>query len=124
MNGLKTSTAEKVIDLRDQRSYEKGWEIGYYDGLDDGYNAGYKAGIMMQKQKIRQLRTQRKAERQRALFFLKQKLVGALMLILTIGGVMASDGDITFAFFTLTIAFLLMFSKKKILIDKYYWEHL
>lgn len=62
-------------------------------------------------------------ERRRRLYFLKQKVIGVFMLVLTIFAVKLLDGDATIALLTVPLGLTLIFSKEKWWMDNYYFEN-
>lgn len=115
MNTVQAHVESNVINMIDQRAYEAGWEAGYNDGLEGGFENGYRAGIKEAQKRAIERRKKREAEQKEAVYFLKQRLVGMLVLLLTIGGVAFSDGDATFALLMLPLALWLICSKERIL---------
>lgn len=59
----------------------------------------------------------------RRTYFFEQKLVGVLMLLVTIIMVKALDGDLTLACITVPISLYLIFSKEMIFINKYFLKN-
>lgn len=55
-------------------------------------------------------------------YFVKQKLIGLAVIILSIIAVPINDGDATFALITVPIGLYVLFSKKAILETKEYYE--
>lgn len=89
------TSARKTIDVLDSRSYETGYTTGYRTCQLD-YN---------------------ERERERWLYFLKQKAVGVFLLLLTILAIKLLDGDATIALLTIPLGLMLIFSKEKWLIE-------
>lgn len=58
----------------------------------------------------------------RRLYFFEQKLVGVLMLLVTMVMVKVLDGDFTIACITIPLSLGLIFSKEMIFINKYFLE--
>lgn len=55
-------------------------------------------------------------------YFLTQKLLGVLMLIVSVISMIILDGDITVALFTVPIGLTLLFSKEMIFTNEYFFE--
>lgn len=105
----KGSTA-RVIDIIDLASYNA------------GYAEGYEQCKVEYRQRIRERRESKYAERRRRLYFLKQKLIGVLLLIGTIAIMKFLEGDATIALFTVPVSLILIFSKEKCWMDRYYFD--
>lgn len=90
----------------------------HYDiGFQDGYMACKKE--FAEKAKIK--REQRMEKREKALYFLKQKLLGISVLIFTAVSVWVLEGDVTIGILTIPLGIALLFSKKPIMYDDYFW---
>lgn len=105
-----TTSARKIIDIIDSRSYETGYEEGYQACQLD---------YLRKAKERKQLKIQ---EKRRRLYFLKQKVIGVFFLIFTIFAVKLLDGDATIALLTVPIGLTLIFSKEKWWMDNYYFE--
>lgn len=105
-----STSARKVIDIIDSQSYEAGYAAGYSEAED------YKK----RARKLKQLKIQ---EKRRRLYFLKQKVTGVFLLVLTIFAVKLLDGDATIALLTVPLGLALIFSREKCLVDGYYFEN-
>lgn len=68
----------------------------------------------------RQRRERRR--QQRRWYFIKQRLYGLVLIIITMLAVMALDCDATIALFMLPLAGCLLFGKEMLIIDNFYWE--
>lgn len=90
----------------------------YNVGFQDGYMACEKE--FTEKAEIK--RKQKMEEREKALYFLKQRFIGIFVLILTIVSVWALEGDATMGLFTVPLGIALLFSKKPIIYGKYFWK--
>lgn len=103
--------------VTDQSSYEHGWDAGNNAGLEMGFEEGYRQGhldgVMEERRRQEILRN---SEAERRSYFLKQRLLGTLLLVLTVAGFIFAEGDATFAIITLAVALPLIFSKKRILV--------
>lgn len=55
-------------------------------------------------------------------YFMKQKLMGVALLVLTVLTTVFVEGGLAVAFFTGPIGLMLIFSKRKILVNDYYFE--
>lgn len=56
------------------------------------------------------------------IYFLKQKLAGVALLILTAIAIIFVDDGIAVSIFTIPLSAMLIFSKKKIFVNDYYFE--
>lgn len=117
------TSARKVVDVIDAQSYEAGYTAGYSEAESKGYEEGYQACRLEFKQKIREQKQLKIRERRRRLYFLKQKVIGVFMLVLTIFAVKLLDGDATIALLTVPLGLILIFSKEKWWMDNYYFEN-
>lgn len=102
----KENTA-RVIDIIDLVSYDD----GYARGCEEDY-----------RRKIDMRRKNKYDERRRRLYFLKQKLIGVLLLLVTVIMVKVLEDDATFALFTIPVGLMLISSKEKCWMDQYYFE--
>jgi hypothetical protein len=101
----------------DQQTYG----LGYIDGYDSGYSDGYNECVLNYK-KTTEERKQRKTEKKkRRLYFFEQKLLGLVGLLITVFAMFLLD-DLTIAVITIPISLALIFSRDKILLNKYFWE--
>lgn len=66
--------------------------------------------------------TRERRQQQRRWYFIKQRLYGLVLITITVLAVMMLDGDATTALFTLPLAGYLLFSKKMLIVDSYYWK--
>lgn len=55
-------------------------------------------------------------------YFIKQKLMGALLVIFMLLTVVLSDGDLTAAIIFVPIGLYALFTKKMVMVDKYFFE--
>lgn len=55
-------------------------------------------------------------------YFMKQKLIGVVMLAFTALSIYVLDGDVTVAVFTMPIGLYLIFTNRMIIEDDYYFE--
>ena len=67
-------------------------------------------------------REQRIEEREKDLYFLKQKVLGVFVLIFTAISIWLLDGDATVGVVMIPLGIALIFSKKTIIYGKYYWK--
>lgn len=102
----------------DQQTYG----LGYIDGYDSGYSDGYNECVLNYKKTSEEHRLQEIEMKKRRLYFFKQKLLGWIGLLGTILAVHLLDGDATVAIITVPMSLGLIFSKEKILLNKYFWE--
>ena len=92
------------------KEYEDSYINGYADALEDMW-------------RWQQARRQRERERQaRCWHFLKQRALGAAVLVFTALAVWILEGDATIALITVPLGLALIFSRKKILVNDYYFE--
>lgn len=110
------NTARKIIELGDYQF------CNYTYGYETGFEAGYKACEEDRKRLEVERKERRLKENRRRLCFVKQKLIGVLMIFLTGFIVKILDGDATIAVITVPLACTMIFSKKKIWMDDYYRE--
>lgn len=90
-----------------------------FSNLEDAYETGYADGMADMRKRYRS-RQEKKARRRH---YIKQKLCGAALLIVTIFAVWMLDGDATIALVTVPLGLLCLFSKEMLIVDKYYWKH-
>lgn len=114
------TSARKVIDIIDSQSYEAGYAAGYSEAAGNSFNEGYQACRLDYKKRAMKRKQLKMKEKQRRLYFLKQKLVGVFLLALTILAVKLLEGDATIAFITVPLGLMLIFSKEKWWMDSYY----
>lgn len=69
----------------------------------------------------RQRRQREQAKKARRWYFIKQKAYGLAMLAVTVLAVWATEGDITIAVITVPLGLMCLFSKKKLIVDNYYF---
>lgn len=93
-------------DIIDQISYDMGTSCGYADGYLNGYEYGYRKCALDSRKRS-------KRQKERKLYFLKQKVIGISLLGIT--GLLGAltNGDVTFAILTVPVALYLIFSKKR-----------
>lgn len=58
----------------------------------------------------------------RGMYFIKQKIIGVIMLLLSILTVIVLDGDITVAIFMTPISLMTIFTKDMVITDEYFFE--
>jgi hypothetical protein len=73
----------------------------------------------MERQRHRRERERRR--QQRRWYFIKQRLLGVFLLLLTAVSVYML-GDATIAFITVPLALLMLFSKEMVITNSFYWE--
>lgn len=95
----------RKVDVIDMESYESGYHAGYSDGASDAYR---KRG----RKKKRRLNP---GARERLFYFLKQKLAGTALLLLTDFGLRYGAFDFTVACFTVPLGLVLFFSRRRLL---------
>lgn len=89
---------------------------------DVGFQDGYMACKEEYAKRAEKKREQRIKEREKALYFLKQKALGVFVLIFTAISVWLLDGDATIGAVIIPLGIALIFSKKPIIYGKYYWK--
>lgn len=89
---------------------------------DLGFQDGYMACKEEYTERAKQKREQRIKEREKALYFLRQKALGIFVLIFTVISIWLLDGDATVGVVMILLGIALIFSKKPIIYGKYYWE--
>lgn len=93
-----------------------------YKEYEDSYINGY-ADALEDMRRWQQARRQRERERQaRRWYFLKQRALGIATLIFTVLAVWILEGDATIALITVPLGLALLFSRKEILVNDYYFE--
>ncbi|MDO4292189.1 MAG: hypothetical protein Q4C65_03050 [Eubacteriales bacterium] len=93
-----------------------------YKECEDSYINGY-ADALEDMRRWQQARRQRERERQaRRWYFLKQRALGVVMLILTVLAVWILEGDATIALITVPLGLVLIFSRQKLIVNDYYFE--
>ncbi len=60
------------------------------------------------------------ARKRRFWYFLKQRLTGIFLLAITVPAVAVMDGDATMALVTVPLGLCLLFTKEKLIMDRYY----
>ena len=104
---------EIVSDIIDQVSYECGESSGYIDGSKDGYEYGYHDCILDLVKKRNKYTRTRKRKVHKLLYFMKQKLWGVALLLLTFYVGYLSNGDLSAGAITIPISLMLIFSKRR-----------
>lgn len=87
--------------------------------LEDAYVQGYTDAM----RKIRERNRERREQRERKRYFIKQRIYGMATLAFTILAVRFLDGDATIALFTIPLGVSLLLSKQMLIVNQYYWEH-
>lgn len=68
-------------------------------------------------------RKQRERRRQqRRWYFIKQRLSGITILILTVLAIKTLDGDATIALFTVPLGLYTIFTKEMLIVNDFYWQ--
>ena len=86
---------------------------------EDAYNVGYADAMKKTRKKNRE----RREQQERKKYFIKQRLCGIALLVITAFAVRLLDGDISIAFFTIPLGICLLLSRQMLIINDYYWEH-
>lgn len=93
-----------------------------YREYEDSYINGY-ADALADMRRWQQARRQQARELQaRRWYFLKQRALGAVMLIFTVLAVWILEGDATIAIITVPLGLALIFSRQKLVVNDYYFE--
>ncbi|MCM1439595.1 MAG: hypothetical protein NC131_10405 [Roseburia sp.] len=93
-----------------------------YKGYEESYINGY-ADALEDMRRWQQERRQREQDRQaRRWYFLKQRALGAAVLVFTVLAVWALEGDATIALITVPLGLALVFSRQKLVVNDYYFE--
>ena len=85
----------------------------------ESYRAGYNAGAA-ESYTIYRKRLER--EYGRFIYFLKQKLLGVLLLVVTFLTVKLLNGDATIAIFTVPYGLALICGRNMLLVNDFYWK--
>lgn len=102
---------ETIVDTIDQISYEIGETSGYIDGSKVGYEYGYHDCVLDLIKKSNRIKRQKARKAKRRLYFMKQKLWGVALLLLTFYVCYLADGDCTVGVITVPMALILIFGK-------------
>lgn len=70
----------------------------------------------------RKWRQREQYRRKRLLYFLKQRLCGAVLIILAVLTTILLDGDATAVAFLIPIGLFLIFTKEMCITNKFYWQ--
>ncbi len=116
------TSARKIIDIIDVQSYEVGYAAGYSEAEGNSFDEGYRACWLDYKKRVREQKQLKMQEKRRRLYYLKQKIVGVFLLVLTIFAAKLLEGAVTIAIITVPLGLVLIFSKEKWWIDRHYFE--
>ncbi len=93
-----------------------------YREYGDSYINGY-ADALADMRRWQQARRQQERERQaRRWYFLKQRALGAAVLVFTVLAVWILEGDATIALITVPLGLALVFSKQMLVVNEYYFR--
>lgn len=93
-----------------------------YREYGDSYINGY-ADALADMRRWQQARRQQEWERQaRRWYFLKQRALGAAVLVFTVLAVWILEGDATIALVTVPLGLALVFSKQMLVVNEYYFR--
>lgn len=81
-----------------------------------------KEAIADYMERLRQNSRREYRRQQSRRYFLKQRLAGIALLALTMLAVKMLDGDATIALITVPLGLALLFSRKKLVVNNYYFE--
>lgn len=101
------------MDVIDQMSYEIGEASGYVDGSKVGYEYGYHDCVLDLVKKSNQIKRRKVQKAKRRLYFMKQKLWGVALLLLTFYICKMADGDCSVGVITVPMALILIFGKDR-----------
>lgn len=59
----------------------------------------------------------------KARYFRRQKIMGGVLALLGVVSAFVLEGDITVALFTVPWGLYIVFTKERVLLDDYYWDH-
>lgn len=88
------------------KEYENSYINDYADTLED----------------MRRWQQQERERQARRWYFFKQKALGAVLLVFTVLAVWILEGDATIALITIPLGLALIFSRKKLVVNDYYFE--
>lgn len=104
------------MDIIDMISYESGLATGYLEGRDDGYEIGYHTCELY-------IRKREKAKKKRLLYFILQKTIGILLAVITLFMcIFILDGDWTFGLIGMPVSIGMIFSRKMLLVNQYWFK--
>ena len=93
-----------------------------YKEYEDSYINSY-ADALEDMQRWQQAKRQQERERQaRRWYFLKQRALGAVLLEVTVLVVWTLEGDATIALITVPLGLALVFRKKMLVVNEYYFR--
>jgi len=93
-----------------------------YKEYEDSYINGY-ADALEDMRRWQQARRQREQDGQaRCWYFIKQRVLGVITLVFTVLAVWILEGDATIALVTVPLGLSLIFSRKKLVVNDYYFE--
>lgn len=93
-----------------------------YKEYEDSYINGY-ADALEDMRRWQQAKRQQARERQaRRWYFLKQRALGAAVLVFTVLAVWILEGDATIALITVPLGLALVFSKQMLVVNEYYFR--
>lgn len=93
-----------------------------YKEFADNYINGYEDALEDMR-RWQQARRQQERERQaRRWYFFKQKVLGVVLLVITVLAVWILEGDATIALITVPMGLALIFSRQELVVNDYYFE--
>lgn len=93
-----------------------------YKEYEDSYINGYADALEDMRRWQRERRQQERERQARRWYFLKQRALGVATLIFTVLAVWILESDATIALITVPLGLALIFSKKKLVVNDYYFE--
>lgn len=107
------------IDVIDMLSYNAGYAAGYTDGTTDGAEYGYNACALQHNPR----RRRDTATREKQLYFMKQKVLGILsVLIAILAYVLIPDEGALIAVAAGASGVCLIFTRRMVLVDDYWYK--
>lgn len=108
--------SDRFDELRQNRVALSYYKYGTAaDNFGMGFQDGYMACINEYKKKAKEHREQQIKARERFLYFLKQKLLGVVALVLTVVSTWLLNGDATVGMIMMPLGLALIFSNKPII---------
>lgn len=105
------------VDIIDMLSYNAGYAAGYADGKTDGVEYGYNACVL-QRSPRRRYDT---ATRERQLYFMRQRILGVLsVLVAILAYLLIPDGGTLIAVAAGMPGMCLIFTRRMVLVDDYW----
>ena len=103
------------LDIVDVDSYDSGYL--------SGYEVGYRACLDDRRRLAQNRKKRNKEKRQEKLYFLKQRIVGAILILLVIPSYLLLEAGILVGLITIPLGVAMLFSKERYLIDNQYQDN-